>query len=716
MVHELGAHTNYYIQGHLYNPAYHRGNTHVGNMPTKYIPEQDRKLIPDKDFFRRVSIIEPNGTSLQPYAYEEQTTDSAKKEWQDFLIDWTMRFIRDYHADGVYYDGFAIGSAYPSINYDSDRSTTGDWGRGSLRTVRTAKEEGRKINPDVVFGLEGCSDVYQQYGDWGLMSCQNAMEMFRYTFPDLIVIGGAANGDPKTALEQVYMNAYRMNDMLHLSDTKAYRAYDFLRPWAARVAKIRQTINPFLLRARFMDTVGVLHRDEGVDARLMVRNDDQNKGALVLLHNKTEAAERSVTVSTKGWGSVRAAWLVTHEGVTALAGTSKGERFTFPVPADKYSAVLLINCSEPLIDKREVPLGIAPGATVQGNVAVLNVNPEPVTVVLCVTGPKGFGGKPIRFTTEPGASRIAEVAHSAPANARVMQRVDLLLTASFEVVPSRVAPIHHPTSHTVHPTVDWLLPARVVGPLDARLARSGDCQVTLTIHNRSPLPISGKYELKMKSALTLSPARGLFSVHSGETTSIPAAVDLTSLQDFENVIAEVTAAGVTAEAYCCVGPYVMNADFELASFGLGRDLADGGFYDHYLRKANGNAKDLGPVPHIVWNGAYSGQGCLRIPQGSPAHIAWNAWLVPNKRYRISIAIKRTAAKGGGFQMSAAGDICQSPFLGATQQPKLNEWEVFFGEFTTGAEAPHWQTTFHSSADGDIFYDALRIEEGAPQAP
>ncbi|MFA6292104.1 MAG: DUF6259 domain-containing protein, partial [Victivallales bacterium] len=217
-IHELGAHSNYYIQGHLFNPGYNRDNTFLGNLPRKYISEKDWNEIPDKDFFKRNRIIAPDGSVSPPYLHQEMSCDSGKGEFNKYLSDWALKFLRDYNADGIYFDGFGIGSAYPSINYDDDSSTSGDWGRGQLRMIRRCKEEGRKINPDVVFGLEGCSDAYQQFGDWGLMGNNNALEMFRYTFPDLIVVGGSANGKAEVAVEYVFMNAYRMNEMLHDAD------------------------------------------------------------------------------------------------------------------------------------------------------------------------------------------------------------------------------------------------------------------------------------------------------------------------------------------------------------------------------------------------------------------------------------------------------------------------------------------------------------------
>ena len=72
------------------------------------------------------------------------------------------------------------------------------------------------------------------------MGNNNALEMFRYTFPDLIVVGGSSNGKPEVAVETVFLNAYRMNELLHDADKDKTQAsglagknYDFLRPGPA---------------------------------------------------------------------------------------------------------------------------------------------------------------------------------------------------------------------------------------------------------------------------------------------------------------------------------------------------------------------------------------------------------------------------------------------------------------------------------------------------
>ncbi len=707
-IHELGAHSNYYIQGHLFNPGYNRENKFLGNLPRKYIPEKDWKELPDKDFFRRVRVIEPDGSASTPYLHAEMMCDSGKMEFNRYLGDWTLKFLRDYDADGIYFDGFAIGSALPSINYDDDHATTGDWGRGQLRMIRRCKEEGREINPDLVIGMEGCSDVYQQFGDWGLMGNNNALEMFRYTFPDLIVVGGSSNGKPEVAVENVFMNAYRMNEMLHDADKDKTQAggiagkhYDFLRPWAGRVAAIRKIVNPFLLRARFMDTVGV-RADADVDARLMLRGDDNNKGALVLVHNVKEAGGKKVSVSTGGWGPVRAAWRVTWQGVSRLEGENRGGNWEFEIPADKYSAALLVNESEPLIEKRMLPLGLPKGTAVSGEATVLNINPDPLELAMRVTGPSGFGGEPVEVKAEPGVPTTVKLNCSAGADAKVGERVDLLLEAEWN------------RGWFSSKKTDWLLPARIVGPLDARLRRSGEKEMVLSLRNRTGSPLSGQFKIAMEQSkeIGFEPLSAGFSVPPSGISEIKIKADLGKLETFESAVAKLAFdGGGHEEAYACVGPFVMNSDFESSNFGLLLPLADGGWeYDGLFAQEGGRYDKLERAPRIVFDGAYRGRGCLLVPKGGRTHITWNAWLPPNKKYKVRIAIKRTTPEAGGFSMSMAGDICSAPWLGNTKTPRLNEWELFEGEFRTLDASPHWQVCFHNSPTGDVCYDALDIEE------
>ncbi len=707
-IHELGAHSNYYIQGHLFNPGYNRANSFLGNLPRCYIADKDWSELPDKDFFKRNRVIGPDGAADPPHQHAERMCDSAKREFNNYLSDWALKFIGDYGADGIDFDGFAIGSALPSINYDDDSSTTGDWGRGQLRMIRRCQEEGRKIKPDVVSGMEGCSDVYQQFGDWGLMGNNNALEMFRYTFPDLIVVGGSANGKAEVAVENVFMNAYRMNEMRHAADKDKTQAgglagkhYDFLRPWAGRAAAIRKIINPFLLRARFMDTVGV-RADADVDARLMLRDDENNKGALVLIHNLKETGGKKVAVTTADWGPVRAAWLVTWQGVTPLVGKASGESWEFEIPADQYAAALLINESEPLINKRLLPLGLPVGMTVTGEAFVLNVNPEPMELTARVTGPSGFGGDAVRLKAEPGILTPVTVAYAADGNATVGERIDLLLKASWS------------TGWFSSTSTDWLLPARIVGPLDAKMKRTGEREMLLTLRNRVNRELKGQFVIAMERAKDVSfePSSSSFIVPPQGVSEIKVNADLSKLDTPESAVATLTIEGGGQEmAYACVGPFLMNADFERSNYGLSQPLADGGSeYDHLFTEEGGRYDKLDRASRVVFQDAYKGKGCLLVPKGGKAHITWNVWLPPNKKYKISVAIKRATPEDGGFSMSMASDIQAAPWLGSTKTPKLNEWEVFAGEFTTINAAPYWQAVFHSGKNGDVYYDALKIEE------
>ena len=62
-------------------------------------------------------------------------------------------------------------------------------------------------------------------------------------------------------------------------------------------------------------------------------------------------------------------------------------------------------------------------------------------------------------------------------------------------------------------------------------------------------------------------------------------------------------------------------------------------------------------------------------------------------------------------MSMSTDICTAPFLGATREPRLNEWEVFTSEFAVDVlESYNWMVAFQPSATGDVYYDAFRVVE------
>ena len=131
-IRELGGHSNYYVQGHLISPGYHRDNTFLGNLPARIRRGNRLARIARQGLLRaRIASSPPTGPRLRPICMLRGCRH-PKKEFNNYLGDWALRFLGDYAADGIYFDGFAIGSALPSVNYDDASSTTGDLGRGQL--------------------------------------------------------------------------------------------------------------------------------------------------------------------------------------------------------------------------------------------------------------------------------------------------------------------------------------------------------------------------------------------------------------------------------------------------------------------------------------------------------------------------------------------------------------------------------------------------------
>jgi len=691
-IHDFGGHSNYYIGASLYVPPYCQGATHIGNLPSSYLPEAARRELPDRGFYERVKVIEPDG-SARPFKHAELLVDAASREWQDFLIKWTLRYIRDYHADGIYYDHLGIQVAWPSINYRGHDST-GDWGRGQLRLLRTVKEEGRKVNPDVVFGMEGAGDVYLRWADWGLVGGQNAMEMFSYTFPEAIQLlgpGSSALGMDEVAVG--FLNAFRM-DHHWLARCPYQRGLPpkYRNRLAGQlVASIRRQVNPFLFRARFRDNVGLRLQDPGkLQAKWMVRNQDGNRGALVFVSNAEASEKQRITVSTRDWGPVRVAWAVGHDYFRRLAASEarqSGEQFWFIAPIDKFSAVLLVNECEPLVDKRLAPLGLPLGKRVEGAVTVRNVNPVRERVSVRVRGPGGPAGARRSFVLPPGVAREVTLDYGVDKGS-VGERIDLLLDVAWG-----------------ERRMDWLLPARVVAPVDARLVHTGKRKLELRVANRGGRKLSGGFVVETGNGLAVSPSKGRYSVKPGETFAAELAADLPAVEAPAPVRARVTYRGGETEAQFQAFPTVFNGGFEFCNFGLGVGLPDGYWLDRNLRQAQ---DDLSKVPHTVTDSPYEGKRCLMLEPKAWLG-SWNVLLRPNARYRLACAIKRSAP-GGGIVLSAVGDAW-SVRCGDTKAPKLNEWETFQAEFATGPE-DRWFRWLQcvSSAEGATWFDAIRIEE------
>jgi len=341
------------------------------------------------------------------------------------------------------------------------------------------------------------------------------------------------------------------------------------------------------------------------------------------------------------------------------------------------------------VDKRFLPLGIPPGEKVSGPVTIRNINPEPTDFTVAVTNSQEKGGNKQIIHLEPGESTDIILTYGVPKESKKDERIDFSLDITWG------------NFHT-----DWLIPVRVISELDARLVCTGKKSIALRLTNRVNRFLSGNFEVKASNELKIFPSEGHFSVKPGESVSYPLTVDLPSVEIPTPIWSMVRYDGGETEAHFQAFPTVFNGSFELCNFGKkGEGIPDGWWVNEILRKT----QDYSKVPSTTTEKPYEGKRCLML---SPSDClgTWNVFLRPNTRYRLSCAIKRTAGNSGGIALSAVGDIW-SIFCGNTKSPKLNEWELFETEFTTGSEDTRfYYLQIQSAKEGITYFDAIKITE------
>lgn len=714
-IHERGGFTGYYIGASIWNPAYTKDAKCIGNTPTAFMPPDERDELKDTDFFKRVRVVEPDGQA-PPDVVGEGQVDAAAKEWRDHLVHWTMRYLTEFGADGIYFDHLGIQVAWPSVNYVSHTGPD-EWGRSQMAMLKEIKTRGRALNPDTLFAMEGCADIYFQDADMGLLSGSNGMELFRYTFPETIHGGGASSGTTlSNTLRNVFMLGYKM-EVPWFTDVRSAKE----EPWGPKVAAIRRTINPFLFSATFRDTVGILkcgsdrqqydaYSDKvTLDARLFLCNEPGNRAALVTINNRAQAEGQQIVVDTAGWGPVKVAWSVAPEAVQSLKGTQKGSTFTFAAPKDFYSAVLLINECEPLVSVRDVPRVGAAGAAIRGPVYVRNLGNEPIHGFVEIRAPKGYQSEKLAFGPVLPGEQVEQQIHFVVDPKADLGRVDLecVGTVGGQVVGrelhSRPGGSTVQLSHNKTGSTAWVIPFRVIRPIVAILERAGRDRLELILENHASTKLTGQARLTITGGLRAEPSQQTYSVATGQTERLSFTyAQLPALATRELARATVAYPGGEAVALRSVRPGVLNGSFEDDSVGEGYP----DWFNHYEMQVF-DRRSIGKFDDTV---AFTGKRSWRLDPGDHLYT-WLARGRPRTKYRFSCAIRRSVQDQGiGVHLTPAADPWPSIAIGHTDKAALNEWEVYDATFTSGDSGRTLLLQLMGSSKGPVWFDNVRLEE------
>ncbi|MDD2707962.1 MAG: DUF6259 domain-containing protein [Verrucomicrobiae bacterium] len=332
--------------------------------------------------------------------------------WRKYVHFWSIeKYIREYKVSGLYYDTLgctAVANCFDSQLHHDGRLHVGTGGQGYLEMVRQVREAGRSADKDFYLAEEGVSDVYGQYIDLHLISPCGAggsawwkkpfPEMFRYTFPDYLLMDGFCNRQGKKACpgmldaEQTVRNVFLMGHRFDLlqqwvlsPSSPDYKGLDYLK----QTLRLRSRINDLFARARFRDTVGLKVGSDRVRAKLFQYKNEKGRGCIVTVANPRNVRDEEITVDEPEVGGLENVFAFTVDGAfKKLEFSRRGGRVVFAAPESSLSAVLLPDRGIPLLLTFGSRIS-QPGENVTLPVSVDNIAGERRTIGLEFEMPEG---------------------------------------------------------------------------------------------------------------------------------------------------------------------------------------------------------------------------------------------------------------------------------------------------------------------------------------
>ena len=416
--------------------------------------------LPERGFADRWRQLDAAGVPV-PYSTTSRDNEismcHAGTGFREYKRHWAVeQFGKGLGLDGIYWDSQV--HAGPCWNgCDLFHGDPGLNGRGAIETHALINAEFAKLRPDVIMAGEGtpCAAT----GSVRQIHLANAASLapIRMLFPQMILVPGGANGQDKD-MRLSYLTGSR------LSNPGDDRQHQYLA--------MRRKVKQYLYPADYRDTVGVTVDKPGVDARLLVCDPARTRGALVILLNEKQVLDATLTVDTRTFGPVRAAWLVDSEGhdQPLQLPPQKGSGVcTLPVPPTVASHILLFAKAEPRVTATLTGELVAGGAT-GVRVRLESLDGRKVSGNVGLRTPQGLTGDDARFTTAGAGEGGAEV--TLPLTA------DLTVAADIVEVPVTV-------KVRGGPEFDVALQLCVQEPVSAEFAWVGPESVRLRLRTRT---------------------------------------------------------------------------------------------------------------------------------------------------------------------------------------------------------------------------------------
>lgn len=664
-MHRAGTRATFYIQGLLYDP-------HAdGDSPDDVIGHLHRRdlwpgfELPKKGFAEKWAARDADGKT-NAWSETELEMCYASDGFKEYKRHWAVDLLMGkLGADGIYWDSLSRGRTCWATDHGHG-DDPGMWGMGAQENHRQIREQGKKLNPDAVFSLEGPPvDTLGAVADIHLDNAPS-LDAVRFLFPKMLVYLGAADGaDVKRRKSFLYGCRF---DGIDTDD-----------PSQVSLLRIRRLTKQYLYPATPTDTMGLnIEGSPSVKARMFVCDPSRTRGAVVTILNEEKATGTMITVDTSAFGPVKLAWIVDADGhdgpLPGGEALNGGKGFRFSVPASFASSVLLLNTAEPRVTVDPVE-PLARGGTTTVTVHIESLMGERLRGTVLLATPREFGASPVAFdvTGYGGNGQTVAFALTATDAAR-LGLVDFPVEVSVTGGPKfrKVATVY--VEQPVRVTPDWVKPDLLRVTVMNRSTQWRAGQVTLTVATREvkfggPDP-KWRYELKAGEGKVFEV--GLVGAFKCE---VPWAVK-----------GEASFGKDWLSIYAPFRPPILNGSFERNRFRS--DVPDYWWGTHVDR----SPKIWGTGEFAIDDSvAADGKHSLRLVGNDKEWRAANLdiQLKPSTRYRFHVQIRRTANSPNiyasiweGRRLPDGKTDAVAHIAGQQKEGPLNEWQTFETTFTS----------------------------------
>lgn len=639
-VRESGGHTNWYFNWQLLSPARIVGRPRIaGLIPRAWVQHPVQWFT--KDDYQK--------TALRWYTWGEAQLGTDEDElvqcvgsarWQQHHYDRTADWVKLYGADGMYYDQLScVNNGCGSLEHG--HNDYGVWGWSAATDLGRITADMRKVNPHFVTSGEGCNDLIGQAVTFHMTSgVWNRLEIFRYCFPEQILLdggwnGGAWQGDDRW--RYIWMTGARFEG---LPDT----------PFCNQLQALRRKVSQLIYPARFMDTVGltlkqgtqpVANPPQGTDNGVEIAPvkgpqakwfllTTPSRGAIINVIQEPRSAQPKmkplfVSVPTAAFGPVKAAWVLYRDGTIERAeGEEIDGQYTFAAPVDDPACtVLLVNQVGPQVMNLDLPFAAAPGAKMTGTATFTHYGTAPAKVNLRWLASAGWVGTAGTVELQPGETKSAPVSLTLPVNT-VPNRYDLTLVTEADGAKGEYP-------HWVTAT----------SALWVRLTRDPKGPIKAVVFNRSDKPLTGALAFTAPKGTTVDSPKLPFTAPAWGKTEVTVTVrGLEPLQIPMHLLAAATAGTETTARSLMLYPPAPNGQFE-------NDSAGDSHPDFWFIWGTGDERKFNDRGVLDTKEPYLGKTSLRLdPHPEPGKALWAMPIVSTfevgKKYRVCVAVRTTA--------------------------------------------------------------------------